>query len=276
MRMAEPGIIDCHAHIIDHDRFPFADGPGYRPRRDERGPREAYGAVLDAHGVSHALLVQPSGYGFDNAAMLDAMAAAPGRYKAIAVADPAIGDRALADLAAAGVVGLRFNLVTHDPTALDGAAGERWLARLKALGWFVQIFAPDAQWPALGPRLARSGVAVLIDHFGIQDPTGGIGQAGFQAVLALGRTGRAVVKLSAPFRIARRADHADLDPFAAALLESFGLRNCIWGSDWPFLGLPPGLDYAGALAAAARWLPRPAERDQVLRRNPRRLFGFPE
>src|SRR5262249_47540301 len=156
----------CHAHIIDPDRFPFADGPGYRPRPDERGPREAYGGVLDANEVSHALLVQPSGYGFDNAAMLDAMAAAPGRYKGIAVADPAIGDHDLAVLAAAGVVGLRFNLATLDPTALDGTIGERWLARLKALDWFAQIFAPDAHWPALAPRLAASGVSVLIDHFG--------------------------------------------------------------------------------------------------------------
>jgi predicted TIM-barrel fold metal-dependent hydrolase len=274
--MATPGIVDCHAHIIDPDRFPFPDGPGYRPRPDERGTKEAWRAVLDQNGVSHGLLVQPSGYGFDNRAMLDAMAAEPGRYKGIAVAEPSIGDGALAELGAAGVVGLRFNLVTLDPTALDGAAGDRWLARLKALGWFVQIFAPDAHWPALGPRLASSGVKVLIDHFGIQDLAGGIGQPGFQAVLALGRTGRATVKLSAPFRISRRPDYADLDPFAAALLESFGLQNCIWGSDWPFLGLPPGLGYAASLAAAARWLPHPAHRDLVLRQVARRLFGFPE
>lgn len=273
--MAEPGIVDCHAHIIDADRFPFPDGPGYRPRPDERGTREAYAAALDANGASHALLVQPSGYGFDNRAMLDAMARAPGRYKGIAVAAPSVTDRELADLAAAGVVGLRFNLVTLDPAALDGAAGTRWLDRLKALGWFAQIFAPDGHWPALAPCLAASGVGVLIDHFGIQDTTGGVGQPCFQAVLALGRTGRAAVKLSAPFRISRRPDRADLDPFAAALIEAFGLENCIWGSDWPFLGLPHGLDFAASLAGLARWLPEPARRDAVLRRNPRRLLGFP-
>jgi predicted TIM-barrel fold metal-dependent hydrolase len=84
------------------------------------------------------------------------------------------------------------------------------------------------------------------------------------------------VKLSAPFRISRRPDYADLDPFAAALLEAFGMENCIWGSDWPFLGLPPGLTYGASLAAAARWLPDPSQRDLVLRHAPRRLFGFPE
>ena len=65
--------------------IPFRPGVGYTPRPDETGTREALASLLDAHGVAHALLVQPSGYGFDNSAMLDAMAAAPGRYKAIAV-----------------------------------------------------------------------------------------------------------------------------------------------------------------------------------------------
>ena len=75
--------IDCHAHIIDPARFPFADGPGYRPKPGEVGTVEAYEAVLDANRVDHALLVQPSGYGVDNSAILDAMQRSPGRFRAI-------------------------------------------------------------------------------------------------------------------------------------------------------------------------------------------------
>ena len=118
--MKDTGIVDCHLHIIDHGRYPFRPGVGYTPRPDETGTREALAATLDAHGVAHALLVQPSGYGFDNSAMLDAMAAAPGRYKAIAVIsgeDPTRSSQGLADR---GVVGLRFNLVNFDPAALAG------------------------------------------------------------------------------------------------------------------------------------------------------------
>src|SRR5262249_49138548 len=81
--MAAGRIVDCHAHIIDPARFPFPEGPGYRPRSDEAGPCEAYLKVLDRHEVGHALLVQPSGYAYDNAAMLDALAHAHGRFKAI-------------------------------------------------------------------------------------------------------------------------------------------------------------------------------------------------
>src|SRR6516162_361589 len=86
--MEERRIIDTHAHIIDPARFPFADGPGYKPLPHEVGTAEAYCAVLDAHGVAHAVLVQPSGYGYDNRAALEAMARYPGRFKTIAVLDP--------------------------------------------------------------------------------------------------------------------------------------------------------------------------------------------
>ena len=44
----------------------------------------------------------------------------------------------------------------------------------------------DDQWRELAPLLERSGVKVLIDHFGVSDLAVGIDSPGFQAVLALG------------------------------------------------------------------------------------------
>src|SRR5262249_6213190 len=80
--------IDCHAHIIDRRRFPLDDGPGYKPRPDEDGPAELYRTVLERNGVQHALLVQPSGYGTDNAAMLVAIRGDRRRFKGIAMVEP--------------------------------------------------------------------------------------------------------------------------------------------------------------------------------------------
>ncbi len=267
------GIVDCHAHIIDPARFPFADGPGYRPKPDEHGPREAYNAVLDRHGVTHALLVQPSAYGFDNSAMLDAIADRPGRFKGIAVIAADTTDAEMEKLTAAGVVGVRFNLVSYQPDALSIPDAPRLLARLRERNWFAQIYAHDAQWPELAPLLRASGVAVLIDHFGVRDLSSGPGQPGFQAVLALGRDGSAVVKLSAPFRASTQGGD-DLAPYAEALLAAFGLDRCVWGSDWPFLDIPGKPVYADALAALQRWIPDAAGRDCVLYHTPARLFGF--
>jgi predicted TIM-barrel fold metal-dependent hydrolase len=267
--------IDCHAHIIDPARFSFAAGPGYRPKPEETGTVEAYEAVLAANRVDHALLVQPSGYGFDNSAILDAMRRSPGRFRAIAMLDASVSDRTLETLGAAGVVGVRFNLVSHDRHALRPPESARFLDRLKEHDWYAQIYADDDQWPLLVPLLRAHGTKLLIDHFGIRDIVGGTGQGGFQAVLSLGREERSAVKLSAPFRISRAGwPYADLDPFAEALIAAFGPERCVWGSDWPFLDLPRSIRYPETLAVSQRWLPDQAEREQVLWRTPARLFGF--
>ena len=104
--MPDARSIDTHAHIIDPARFPLGTGPGYKPGPHETGTAEEYCAVLDAHHVRHALLVQPSGYGYDNSATLDAMERFPGRFKAIAVVDPETPEKELWALAERGVVGV--------------------------------------------------------------------------------------------------------------------------------------------------------------------------
>jgi predicted TIM-barrel fold metal-dependent hydrolase len=268
-------IVDCHAHIIDPARFPFTGRKGYQPRPDEGGTRDEFCAVLDRHGVGNAVLVQLSGYGTNNAAILDAVKAYPGRFKAIATVDPNASDRALEELAATGVVGARFNLVSYDPDALSRPGVPRLLQRLRSLGWFAQIYADDAQWPEAAAVLKASGIRVLVDHFGVRDIAVGTGDAGFQALLALGREGNTTVKLSSLFRVSRMAaGFDDLDAFVAELLRSFGVDGCIWGSDWPFINVSRRPRYADLLAPLSRWLPDPGDRARVLAGNPNRLFGF--
>jgi len=275
--MKSADIIDCHAHVIDPARFAYADAPGYRPLPHETGPREAFAAVLDAHGAKHALLVQPSCYGTDNSAMLDAVTRAPGRFKVIAVVPPDTTDKALAVLAAQGVVGVRFNLVSYDRDALAKAAAAGLLDRLKAAGLSAQIYAHDGQWPALLPVLATHGVEVIVDHFGVRDISAGVAAPGFQAVLELGRRGTAAVKLSAPFRLAPPSSgYGAIDAFAESLLSAFGIERCVWGSDWPFLDVNDRISYADLPATLGRWLPDAADRRRILWTNPVRLFGFGE
>jgi predicted TIM-barrel fold metal-dependent hydrolase len=272
--MAIAGV-DCHAHVIEPQRFPYADGPGYMPRPDETGDWESFRRVLASGGVSHGLLVQPSCYGTDNACMLDAMARGRGRLKGIAVIVPQATDGELLSLKERGVVGIRLHLMRSDPTALTRPETRGFLARVTALGWFVEVYATGDLWVAVAPILRQSGVRALIAHLGEPDPSRDLGQPGFQAVLALGRETDAVMKLSAPFRsTARGAPYRDVDRFAEAVVDGFGLDRCVWGSDWPFLNTPERVGYGDLLDCLARWLPDPDHRDRVLRRNPARLFGF--
>ena len=267
------GIIDCHLHVIDPQRFPYKPGAGYTPKPGEDGPREAMRATLDAAGVAAALIVQPSCYAFDNSALLDALAAEPGRHRGIAVVAGTESDAELQNLARAGVVGVRFNLASFDGDALARPEARHLLDRIRAMDWFAQVHGSDAQWAEAAPILKRSGAKVLVDHFGIGTRTDGIDAPGFQAVLDLGRTGRAAVKLSAPFRMAGEG-YAALDGHVAALLDAFGVEHCVWGSDWPFLALDRRPSYDSCLHYLDRWIPDEADRDMVMRRNPARLFGF--
>jgi predicted TIM-barrel fold metal-dependent hydrolase len=267
--------VDCHAHIIDLKRFPPPPGPGYKPTLEESGTREEFAATLDAHGIARGLLVQLSGYGADNRVLLDAIAAYPGRFKAIAVIDPSITDRALEDLARGGVVGVRFNLLSYDPYALQRPDAPRLLARIRALGWFAQVYADDEQWHAAAPILMASNVNVLVDHLGVRDLAPGTAQKGFQDVLSLGKEARAIVKLSGIYRISRQQSrYTDLDPFVEGLIAAFGIDRCVWGSDWPFINTAVRPNYADQLAPLRRWLPGEADRTKVLAVNASRLFKF--
>lgn len=269
------GRVDAHAHVIDFARFPIPGGPGYKPKPHEGGTRAQYLATLDRNGMTHGLLVQPSGYVYDNSALLDAIAAAPSRLKGIAVAAPDANDRLLDSLAAGGIVGLRFNLTDAVDTALAEAIAGGLIDRVAARGWFAQIHADGERWVDAAAMLRRTRVSVLIDHVGRPLLAGGVAQPGFQAMLAMADTGRAAIKLSGLFRVsAAPPPYRDLVPFLAAILERFTPERCVWGSDWPFLNMGRPVDYAQELDALRQFVPDEAARTKILWDTPARLFGF--
>src|SRR5215470_10434473 len=69
------GACDCHCHVFGPAaRFPYAEPRSYTP---DDAPLEAYLTLLDRLGFDRGVLVQPSAYGRDNRAMLDALMRAP-------------------------------------------------------------------------------------------------------------------------------------------------------------------------------------------------------
>jgi predicted TIM-barrel fold metal-dependent hydrolase len=209
--------------------------------------------------------------------MLDAVARSQGRHKGIAVVGLDAPEAELLALKRQGVVGVRLHLVRSCPDALSRAEALALLARIKALDWFVEVYAVRQMWADIAEPLQESGVKLLIAHLGEPDVRLGVGQPGFQALLRLGRETDAVVKLSAPFRASGVAfPYGDLDPYAAALVDAFGIERCVWGSDWPFLDVSKRVEYGDLLRLMAYWLPNPADRERVLWHNPARLFGFTE
>ncbi len=266
--------IDSHTHVFDLRRFPYAADTFYRPAGQEIGTPAQLLRVMDAHGVRHALLVEPnSGYGEDNRCMLDAIARSGGRFKGVAVVRNDVTRSELAQLKSASVVGVAYNAAL---LGVDHYAGTTsLLADLAALDLFVQVQVEADQMAALAPLLERSGAKIVVDHCGRPRTDAGIDQPGFRALLALARTGRAAVKLSGYVKFSREPHpHPDAWPFVHALLDAFGADACMWASDWPFLRAPERVDYGPLLQLAAELVPDPVDRRKLMWDTPRRLFAF--
>ena len=257
-------LIDTHAHVFLR-RMPMQHGRRYTPHSD--APLRTYLDVLDAHSMTHGVLVQPSFYGTDNGYLLDCLAAAPERLRGVVVLDPAAPDEALEAMDRAGVAGARFNLIGGEPGLLDDPAQRELRRRVAGLGWHVEVQAEGPDWPLVLRCLDDHDGPIVVDHYGRPHPARGVACAGFQAILGEGSSGRLHVKLSAPYR----CGGADVRPYADRLLERLGPGRLLWGSDWPWTQFETGRDY-GALAAMTATGTPPLSR--LLAPTAASLFGF--
>jgi predicted TIM-barrel fold metal-dependent hydrolase len=271
--LGEPKI-DCHVHVLDPARFPYRPDTHYAPAGQEMGTAAQLRNVMAAYGTRYALLVGPnSGYGLDNACMLDTIERGKGRFKGIAVVANDASMDELRALRRRGVLGAAWN-VTHYGVDHYGDAAPL-LEKLAALDMFVDIQVEHDQLVAMMPLLTRFGVRILVDHCGRPTVEQGLDQPGFRALLALGRTGRAFVKLSGFVKFSREpAPHEDVWPFVAALMDAFTLERCLWASDWPYLRAPARVDYGVQLDLALALFPDASTRRTLMWDTPRALLGF--
>jgi predicted TIM-barrel fold metal-dependent hydrolase len=270
-----PLQVDAHAHVYDLERHPFHGTRGFDALDNEIGTAEQFACVLRAHGFTHGLLINPlGGYGTDNQCLIDVLQRSGGRFKGVAVVAHGTPEAQFERMASAGVIGLRFNLNFPSSPSLFDPGAERTLSIARSLGWFAQVHYEGDTLLAALPVLERAGLPIVVDHCGRPDASAGLSQPGFAALLALGRRGAAVVKLSGVFRFGGAYPYTAADPYAQALIEAFGVDRCVWGSDWPFLRARHRVDHATLLEALERWLPAPEDRRKVLGDNPARLFGF--
>jgi len=269
-------VVDTHAHCYDLGSQAFNARSGFHVQDNERGSFTDYRAVLAAHNVSHAVLVNPlGGYGVDNTYLLKALAEGGRRFKGIALLPEFPNDALVRRLYDGGVVGIRFNLNFPTSPPLLGAAGARALSIARDVDWLVQVHYAGTTLVDALPAL-QNVKRLVIDHCGRPDVGLGIDQPGFAELLALGREGRAYIKLSSFFRMSATGwPYDDCTPFVTALIEAFTIERCLWGSDWPFVRSVRRIDYGPQLAYLSKVLANEGDLHAVLWTNPARLFGFP-
>ncbi|MCT8166698.1 MULTISPECIES: amidohydrolase [Pseudomonas] len=262
--------IDTHAHIFRQD-LPMVPNRRYSPDYDAL--IEQYLAHLDRHGLSHGVLIQPSFLGTDNHYMLQALRRYPQRLRGVAVVDASISDQQLDDLAEAGVVGIRLNLIGK---RLADYAGPEWTSLFKRLaqrGWQVEIQRGFADLALIVPSILACGVDVVIDHFGLPADGIDLNNDSHRIFLHLLAEPKLWLKLSAAYR--SQSDLAKAKVLLAQMREAAGgVERFLWGSDWPNTQFEQQTGYAEQYALFEALLPDAGERTQVLCHNPVKLFGF--
>jgi D-galactarolactone isomerase len=266
-----PGSVDCHFHIFGPDaRYPYAQPRGYTPPEALIAHYEAMSATL---GIERMVIVHPSVYGTDNRCSLDAMAAfGRNRCRMVAVVDEGVSDAELKRMDAAGVRGVRFNLVNVGGPSRD--IMETIVRRVAPLGWHLQVYVEGEQLPELAAMLARLPVPVVVDHMG-QIMTGwGVDHPAVTALRRLIDSGRGWVKLCGYRCSSAGYPYRDVTPLAQVLIGTAAER-CVWGTDWPHPNIEGTMPDDGELLdLLTDWAPSAAIRHKILVDNPAVLYGF--
>lgn len=269
--VAPPGATDCHFHIFGPEsRYPYVPVRRFTPPDT---PVATYEHVCRQLGIQRAVLVQPSGYGFDNSRALDAAREMTLDTRLVVVLPLDAPDSEWRRHHEAGARGLRMIATQPGGLGLDGL--ERAAARMAELGWHIQLLVNPEQLLEAEARLAKLACPVVIDHMAHVPATAGTQQAPFQAILRLLETGNTWVKLSAAYHLSKEPPpYHDLLPFAQALVAARPDR-LVWASDWPHITMSNmKLDSTALFDLLLDWVPDAATRAQILARNPAALYGF--
>src|ERR1044071_155586 len=147
---------------------------GYAPPYSTLSELQHLHALL---GIERVVFTQPSVYGTDNSAILDAMAAlnreTPDRARCVVALDMNVSDDELAALDKAGVRGVRLNTDTKGGMPIRLADIPELAARIRPFGWHIEFLFPGNDILELMPVFPALSVPRSIAHSAYQPATAG-------------------------------------------------------------------------------------------------------
>src|SRR5262249_6895592 len=181
--------IKSHVHVSEPG-YPLSPGRGYNPPTSTLADLKHLHATL---GIGRVVFTQPSIYGTDNSAILDAMAAlnaeTPNRARAVVAISMDISDDELEKLDTAGVRGVRLNTDTKGGMPIEMDQIPDLAARIAPFGWHIEFLFPGEHIIALMPVFTALTIPMSIGHFAYQPATAGVSAPGFAALLELMKRG---------------------------------------------------------------------------------------
>jgi predicted TIM-barrel fold metal-dependent hydrolase len=265
---APPNATDCHHHIYDI-HFPAA--PTATLLHGDALVAE-YRLLQKRIGTTRNVVVQPSTYGVDNRCMLDALRQFGPPARVVAVVNDSVSGDELKALHAAGVRGIRFNLIQTGATTVEMM--EPLSKRVADLGWHVQLHMRGDQIVGIRDVLTRLAVPVVFDHMGrLQPPS--VAHPAFAVIVDLLQKDRAWVKISGAYLDTKIGPptYADTSAIAMAYVKAAPER-LVWGSDWPHPTEKNKPDDATLFDLVSVWVPDAGLRTRILVDNPAKLYDF--
>jgi 2-pyrone-4,6-dicarboxylate lactonase len=261
---------DVHFHVFEPG-YPCVQAPHYT---FPDGSLSKYLALCDYLGIERMVLVQPSYYGTDNRLTIDTLRKLGRRARGVVMVEENVTARELDEFHAAGVRAIRLDLFARAswPRVELHRYIERMLEKTRPRGWHIQFYTPGHVVRDLIPYLATLEDDFVIDHMGYMLEEDGLTGADFQKLLELLKKGRAWLKLSGPYRIARARGYKAVEHLARGIIAARPDR-AIWGTDWPHL-TDGSRDTGELVNLLLDWIPDEQIRHQILVDNPARLFAF--
>lgn len=276
---ADNGWIDAHTHVWTPDTMRYPLAAGYR--RDEMRPPSFTLGEFFAHarpeGVTRAVLIQMSFYGFDQRYLVSELGASQGACVGVAViddeaADPASEMRRLAPL---GVSGFRIYPRNRPIDKwLDGAGmAAMWKCAAETGQAMCPLINPDAL-PALDAMCEQyPETTTVIDHFARIGVDGMPRESDINQLCQLARHPRANVKVSAYYALGRKQPpYDDLAPLIRRVYDAFGPERLMWASDCPFQVVDHTYRDSISLVRDRLDFLSAADKERLLRKTAERVF----
>ncbi len=187
--------------------------------------------------------------------------------------EPEAGEAELERLDGAGIRGVRYFMLAGG--VLPWNTLEAMAARIAPYGWHINLQLDGRELGRYEDRLMRLPCDLVIDHNGKFLEPVGPDHPGFQALLRLLDTGRAWVKLAAPYETSKLGPphYADVAAISRALVQA-NPERCIWASNWPFPNQHPAPSGAAMLDLLLELADDQATREKILVANPAALYRF--
>ena len=264
-----PGACDSHMHVYE-DAYPLAATATFRP---PHAPASAYRAVQHELGLARTVVIQPTGYGFDNRCTLAALAELGPEARAVVVVAPDAAPAELQSLHDLGVRGVRYMMLPGG--VLPWAGLERTAAAIAPLGWHIDLQLDGRELPLHEAVLTRLPCRLVIDHVGrFMGPVEPDSEP-LRALCRLLDSGRCWIKISAPYESSRSGPpgYDDIAWIARRVARRCPER-CLWASNWPHPNQSPAPSDAAMLDWGLGFFADAAARKRALVDNPAELYGF--